>query len=132
MALYENRTIEQRRKALLAAYSMAVVDGILDEREIVALNKIALRHGCTEKDIVDCVENPESIGFEIPASRVDRAHTLIDLYLVLVADGKVADEEKTLYRNVLLVYEFTHDEIENLMRRVKDGESPDVVAASLS
>ncbi|QNJ97020.1 tellurite resistance TerB family protein [Constantimarinum furrinae] len=85
------------RALLITAYS----DGFFDSRELYIINERAKDLGLSGEDILELIRNPAPQLIIYPVTVEERIHFLYDLMRVILADGKVDENEEQIFYKYL-------------------------------
>ncbi len=114
---------------------LADADGEIDDKELVLLYKIGRRIGLSNKEIGEIMDEPKKYAVIPPFGKDERFEMMIDLVRMVMADGKVADEETRLLANfaVKIGYKTIDDvDVESITALIERGEDNDTILTELS
>ena len=114
---------------------VANVDGVLDDSEIVLLNKIGQRIGLTYAQIGAIMDDPQSFNVVPPVSKDDRFENMIDLIRMMHIDGIDEEREMKLLErfSVQIGYRSIDDvDIESVIALIERGEDNDTIITELN
>lgn len=117
---------KSRIRALVAtAYS----DGFFDSRELHVINTKAKDLGLSGEEILEIIRNPENESILLPVTVEEKIQFMYDLMRVILADGKIEDNEKEIFYKYLKELDFNFswfDDLFNTMvESVKNNDSVD-------
>ncbi len=113
---------------------IANVDGKLDDHEILLLFKIGRHLGLTNKQIGEIMDDPKQYTVIPPFSKDERLEMMIDMIRMMLADGKVEENEEKLLRRyaVQIGYKSIDDvDVESIIALITRGEDNDTIVSEL-
>jgi len=91
-------------------YLIALSDGNFDKKELDVILKIANEKGITEEEFKEFITSPTKTLFEPPKSFLEKIKLLYDYTRVILADGKIDEEEKGIFMRLCFSYGFDNEE----------------------
>lgn len=120
MTWLENEKSKVRKSHIVNLVSLALADGIIDKKEQALLIKIATQTGMSSGEFEEILENPEKVKFYPPATKEEAAVQLLDLILMMLADGKVQDSELKFCTEVALKLGFPARKVDYIIENIID------------
>jgi uncharacterized tellurite resistance protein B-like protein len=96
--------------------SIANADRKITKDENRFLEHMAARLGITPEERQYIIDNPEAVTFEEDASLDQKMQHLTDLIIMMLADGKISDEEYSLVINFAEKLGFSQTDVEMLLK----------------
>ncbi|NUN10496.1 MAG: hypothetical protein HUU54_15080 [Ignavibacteriaceae bacterium] len=118
MTWLENERSKVRKSHIVNLVSLALADGIIDKKEQSLLIKIATQTGMSSEEFEEILENPEMIKFYPPATKEEAAVQLLDLVLMMLADGKIQDTEMSFCSEIALKLGFPARKVDNIIETI--------------
>ncbi len=113
---------------------LAQVDGIVDDSELLLLNKIGQRIGLTYTQIGNILDNPKGYNVMPPVSKDERYENMIDLIRMVMADSIFDEKEMVLLERfaVQIGYRDLEDiDVESIVALINRGEDNDTIITEL-
>ena len=113
---------------------LAQVDGIVDDSELLLLNKIGQRIGLTYTQIGNILDDPKGYNVMPPASKDERYENMIDLIRMVMADSIIDEKEMVLLERfaVQIGYKDIEDiDVESIVALINRGEDNDTIITEL-
>lgn len=107
-------------------YLIALSDGTFENEELDVILKIATEKGISEEVFKEFITNPTNVTMEIPKDFLSKIKLLYDFTRVILADGKIDDEEKSLFMKLCSNYNFDAEESEELFNWLIDLANKDL------
>jgi tellurite resistance protein len=102
--------------AIQLLYAMAVADGHLDEEEMQQLANIAVSRGVSAHEFADMVNNPEKYGSaQLPSDPEGKRRLIIEAATVMMADGKIDDNEYALLEKIAIAMGIPFEEFKRIL-----------------
>ncbi len=101
-------------------------DGTFENEELDVILKIATEKGISEEVFKEFITNPTNVTMEIPKDFLSKIKLLYDFTRVILADGKIDDEEKSLFMKLCSNYNFDVEESEELFNWLIDLANKDL------
>jgi len=93
-SLFETPKAKKQKAHLRNLIALAHVEGELDQSEIEVIYTIGEARGLKSFEIADLLaEDLSKVEVEMPANDTERFNQIFDIVQVMLADGKVKDEE---------------------------------------
>jgi uncharacterized tellurite resistance protein B-like protein len=126
-AKYFNTMEKQNLKHhFINLYLIALSDGSFEDEELDVILKIATEKGISEEEFKEFITNPTNVTIEIPEDFLSKIKLLYDFTRVILADGKIDDEEKSLFMKLCGNYNFEAEESEELFNWLIDLANKDL------
>lgn len=100
---------------------IALADGSIDEDELKMLNRMGRNLGLTEPEIKSLMEATKNSGYNPPYELSRRFSQLYGIIKVVLADGKVDNNEMRLATTIGLRSGFSESEVPVLLSLLIDG-----------
>lgn len=113
---------------------LAQVDGIVDDSELLLLNKIGQRIGLSYTQIGNILDNPNDYNVMPPVSKDDRYENMIDLIRMVMADSIIDEKETVLLERfaIQIGYKDIEDiDVESIVALINRGEDNDTIITEL-
>ncbi|WP_234110770.1 MULTISPECIES: hypothetical protein [Chryseobacterium] len=104
----------QLKHHFINLYLIALSDGSFDKEELEVILKIASEKGISEEEFKEFITDPTNVTMEIPEDFLSKIKLLYDFTRVILADGKIEDDEKKVFMRLCGNYNFDHEESEEL------------------
>jgi len=105
---------------------MALVDGKIDDAELKMLYRVGNRLGFTNPEIDDLLDTTKSLAYTPPYEFSKRFAQMYDVVKMVLADGKIDNNEMRFTTSLAIKSGFTEQEIPILLtlliNGVKNGE----------
>jgi len=112
-------------------YLIALSDGSFDKEELDVILKIAEEKGISEDEFKEFITDPTNVTMEIPEDFLPKIKLLYDFTRVILADGKIDDDEKKLFMRLCSNYNFDSEESEELFEWLIDLAKKDLPTDSI-
>ena len=96
MSWFESRSVREKKTAVKNVIAVMLADGRIDPSEMKFLAIVCKRVGISERDLKDILDNPQSITFTPADSLDERMKQLLDIVLMMLADGHIDERELDL------------------------------------
>lgn len=93
MKWFEGRETRARKAAVRNAIAVMTSDGRVDDRELDVLRRISERVGLPSDELEKLLEEDAPAEFVVPATREERVRQLLDMVLMMLADGEIDPRE---------------------------------------
>jgi len=113
---------------------LAQVDGIVDDSELLLLNKIGQRIDLSYTQIGNILDNPFDFNVMPPASKDERYENMIDLIRMVMADSIFDEREMVLLERfaIQIGYKDIEDiDVESIVALINRGEDNDTIITEL-
>lgn len=113
---------------------LAKVDGIVDDSELLLLNKIGQNIGLTYTQIGNILDNPSDFDVLPPLSKDERYENMIDLIRMVIVDSVIDEKEVALLERfaVQIGYKDLEDiDLESIVALINRGEDNDTIITEL-
>jgi uncharacterized tellurite resistance protein B-like protein len=113
---------------------LAQVDGIVDDSELLLLNKIGQNIGLTYTQIGNILDNPNDFDVLPPLSKDERYENMIDLIRMVIVDSVIDEKETVLLERfaVQIGYKDIEDiDVESIIALINRGEDNDTIITEL-
>jgi len=113
---------------------LAQVDGIIDDSELLLLNKIGQSIGLTYTQIGNILDNPKDYNVMPPVSKDERYENMIDLIRMVIADSMIDEKEAVMLERfaVQIGYKDIDDvDVESIVALINRGEDNDTIITEL-
>ncbi|MBZ0265062.1 hypothetical protein K8I28_10370 [bacterium] len=121
MGLIESRSQMEKKSAIKNIVTTMVIDGVVDENEKALLWKICDRLNVSRLELNRVFTNPGSIKDTQSVNRKERAHLVLDLILMMLADGRIDKREMDYCKVVAAKFDFESNRVPVLVDRVLDA-----------
>lgn len=105
---------------------MALADSQFDESEIAILYNIGKERGVPKSEIDHIILNPAVIKFTIPDSINEKIEYLYDYAKMILADGKIEEQEIKTFEKFCLKFEFEDQNISSIVNFLIEAAKNDV------
>lgn len=122
---------DQLNSHFLNLYSIALSDFQFDEREIAALYKIGEERGVPKNDIDTILLNPAKVKFSYPDTVTQKIEYLYDYARMIVADGIIANEERSILNKFCRKFEFQEENISSIIELLLEAANNQVPTTEL-
>jgi hypothetical protein len=106
---------ESLKSHFLNLYAMALTDSQFDEKEIYLLYKISEEKGVPKGEIDNLLLNPATLRFHFPENVEERIEYLYDYAKMILADGRVDDNEMKMLEKFCLRMGFSQENNASIM-----------------
>ncbi|SKC06630.1 hypothetical protein SAMN05660477_02769 [Soonwooa buanensis] len=100
----------QLKQHFINLYLIALSDGVFDKEELDVILKIASEKGITEEEFKSFITNPINVETHVPEDFLSKIKLLYDFTRVILADGKIDDDERKIFLKLCSSYSFKTDE----------------------
>lgn len=100
---------------------VAMADGTIDEDELKMLNRMGRNLGLTEPEINSLMEATKNSGYQPPYELSRRFEQLYRIVKMVMADGKIDNNEMRLATNIGLRSGFSESEVPVLLSLLING-----------
>ncbi|MCI0751909.1 MAG: hypothetical protein L0Y35_08730 [Flammeovirgaceae bacterium] len=100
---------------------MANVDGEYHEKENVFLKEFAKKTGTSRKKMIEIKNNLNLINFSLSQDKGVRFQQLYDFIAMMLADGKIREEEVLLCKQLAGQLDFNKDVIDTLVYSIQSN-----------
>lgn len=108
--------------------ALAYVDQEVDLREVELIYSIALERGVSKEMLESIMLRPHAVSTTLPSTPHERVSHLYDLARLILADGIIKVEERTMLRRSVLLYEFDEENadgiVDFLLEQAEAGAAP--------
>lgn len=105
---------------------VALADGIIEDIELKMLQRMGKNMGFTEPEMDDLLESAKNLAYHPPYELVKRFEQLYAIVKMVLADGKIDNNEMRLATGLALKSGFSEPEIPTLLslliNGIKNGE----------
>lgn len=116
----------QLKHHFINLYLIALSDGSFDKEELDVILKIAFEKGINEEEFKEFITDPTNVNLEVPENFLSKIKLLYDFTRVILADGKIEDEEKNVFLRLCSNYNFGEEESEELFEWLIDLAKKDL------
>ncbi|MCA6074783.1 hypothetical protein [Fulvivirga sedimenti] len=111
--------------------AVALADGTLDQTEWDRLATIAANRGVSQEELHQIREEAETIKFVAPASHRDKIFQIYELVEVMIADGRVDQEELLICRKLaekLSIHpRIITDMLARMLQLIREDKDPEII-----
>ncbi len=100
----------QLKHHFINLYLIALSDGNFDKEELDVILHIASEKEISEEEFKEFITDPTNVNIEIPKDFLSKIKLLYDFTRVILADGKIEDEEKNIFLKLCSSYDFGEEE----------------------
>ena len=93
IGLFESKKTKRIKTHLKNLIVLALADGNISAEELEILKRVGKKVGLNESDIKSFIGNPTSLKIELPDNDAERFDQIYELVQMMMADGKIHDEE---------------------------------------
>lgn len=105
---------EDMKSHIVNLYILALSDGDFAPEELEVILKIAEEKGFSEEEFEEIVSNPDKVEFHLPNTFMERIKLLFDFVKVILADGKIEDDEIEMFMRFCQKFEFSEEDSKEL------------------
>ncbi len=116
----------QLKHHFINLYLIALIDGNFDKEELDVILNIASEKGICEEDFKEFITDPTNVTMEIPEDFLSKIKLLYDFTRVILADGKIEDDEKKVFIRLCSNYNFGKEESNELFEWLIDLAKKDL------
>ncbi|MCX2742286.1 hypothetical protein OO013_00340 [Mangrovivirga sp. M17] len=116
--LFGNDT-KEKKSHLRNLILVALVDGKIDKKELDLLKRLSENLDISKSEFENLIENPHIGDFVVPKSYDDKMLQVLDLVAMIIADGKIQDEERDLCKSIALKLNINPKVIDDLLLKVR-------------
>jgi uncharacterized tellurite resistance protein B-like protein len=114
---------------------LARVDGKVDDTEIKLLARMAKRLSLTDEQVKEIIEHSDSYPMYPPVSKEDRYERFVQLIQMIMVDGVIDENEKSLVNKYGTALSISDAEIEKnfdvIVEHFKAGKSKDDILEAI-
>lgn len=100
---------------------VALADGIVEDIELKMLHRLGKNMGFTEPEIANLLESSKKSSYHPPYELAKRFEQLYGIVKMVLADGKIEDNEMRMTSGIALKSGFADEEIPALLALLIDG-----------
>ena len=115
--LFRSKSKREKLGHLKSIMAMAMADGQISKEEEILIAAICKREGLTIDDVKKCLDS--SIVY--PTDADTRKKYLVDMLAIMVADGRIDDNEVLFYKITARALGFQDRESDTLLQAAKDA-----------
>jgi uncharacterized tellurite resistance protein B-like protein len=93
IGLFESKKTKRIKTHLKNLIVLALADGNISAEELEILKRVGKKVGLNEGEIKSLIGNPASLKIELPDNDAERFDQIYELVQMMMADGKIHDEE---------------------------------------
>lgn len=101
---------------LKSLIEMAHSDGLVDEQEIILLNKVAARFNLSTSEIKEIKKHHRKVNFVPPSEPLQRVEMIYDMVQMMMIDGHIDDKEMQLCNKYAKLLDFKPENITQLIK----------------
>ncbi len=98
---------DEMKSHFMNLYSMVLADGNVKPEELVQIYKIGLRHGVSPAEFNQLLLSP--VSFTLPDTLEKKVNYLYDLTEIILADGKVDEQEVSSLKRFCSLFGFEEE-----------------------
>lgn len=117
---------QQLKHHFINLYLIALSDGNFDKEELEVILKIASEKGISVEEFKEFITDPTNVILEVPEDFLAKIKLLYDFTRVILADGKIEDDEKKVFMRLCGNYNFGQEESEELFEWLIDLAKKDL------
>lgn len=110
----------------LNLYSIALSDTQVDSTELLQLYEFGKNRGVSKQKIDDLLLHADQVTFTIPDDLLDKIELLYEFAILIWADGKVDEFEKTALMKFCFKFGFEKDNVEEMADFLIEQANKDV------
>jgi len=118
MGWFDTRGSKERKAAFRNAVAVALADGVLDAAEMEALALVAQRLKLSKSEMKAVLNAPEKVKFVAPRDPEEGMKQLVDIIIVMMADGVIDEREATLCAGIATALGYHPDVIPTLLEAI--------------
>jgi|GEM_PF-188444 len=100
----------QLKHHFINLYLIALSDGNFDKEELGVILNIASEKGISEEEFKGFITDPTNVTPEIPDDFLSKIRLLYDFTRVILADGKIEEDERKVFMRLCNNYGFGEEE----------------------
>ena len=104
---------------------VALADGVLEDQELKMLHRLGKNLGLTQAEIDDLLNSTKNSGYNPPYELKERFEQMYTIIKMVLADGKIENNEMRMATNLGLKSGFTESEIPVLLSVLIQGVKND-------
>ena len=106
---------EELKRHFLNLYKFALADDEIDTSELEVLYSIGNQHGVSKEEIIEFLKDPDLVEPSIPNDTLTKVQYLYDFVQIILADGKVNENEKATLKMFCQNFGFDEKNIPKIM-----------------
>ncbi|NJB71774.1 putative tellurite resistance protein B-like protein [Saonia flava] len=115
--LYGNSEHRRNLAHFASIASLAAVDGVVNDKELVLLNRFAKKLDITEAEYEEVMKKENKYPIETPHSSEVRLERLFDLFKIIFADHDIDENELSLLKKYAIGLGFSNENAESIIRK---------------
>lgn len=128
---FESRDSKEKKTLIMNLLAVMFADGKVDDRELEFLRNVAFEIGYSQDDIQAILNNPDNIEFVVSDDPEMRIQQLVDMVLMMMADGEIDAAEMDLCMTIAARMGFNSgiipQMVEDIAAKMREGRPRDEV-----
>jgi uncharacterized tellurite resistance protein B-like protein len=125
----EHYSRKQNKEHFKHLIQVAIADGNINDSEMLLLHQLGGKMGFTEPEIIDLIESTKNEAVVPPYELSKRFEQMYEIVKMILADGKIDNNEMRLATRLAIKYGFGENETSGLLilliNGIKKGECED-------